>query len=260
MHTLQLLLGTVILRPYVFLFLVAYLIAAVYRIGVRRTFLFTIICWAVAFLSEYSSTRNGFPYGIYHYIETTRAQELWISNVPFMDSLSYTFLRFASMSMVLLVGWRPDRPWRFATASAVLVMILDIIIDPVANQGEKWFLGKIYYYPNGGWHFGVPLTNYLGWFLVGLTSIRLYLWLEQRLSSRSPRSPRSPRSEEKRNFHLPLGDYFGVGLYYGVALFNLGVTAYIGDYKLLAASSLVLTVTTLSCWYLRKSSGKHLQG
>lgn len=254
MTSFELLIGTIKLRPYVFIFLFFYLLAAIYLLGVRRTLLFTAICWLTAFISEYSSTRNGFPYGLYHYIETTRDRELWISNVPFMDSLSYTFLQFSALSMTLYgffglkngqlqlaKPWKPH--WLIAAVSAFMVMCLDVIIDPVANQGEKWFLGKIYFYPTGGSHFGVPLTNYAGWFLVGFVSILTYLKVEALLPLRQP---------TKRNYPLLFGDLWGVLLYLGVALFNLGVTLYIGDFRLFVASSLTLLIACRVVGLLRQ--------
>jgi hypothetical protein len=51
----------------------------------------------IAFACEYSSTRNGFPFGLYHYFDETRTRELWISNVPFWDSLSFVFLSYFSL-------------------------------------------------------------------------------------------------------------------------------------------------------------------
>ena len=72
MELLTLLWGTVLLRPYVFVFLAIYLTIAIFHFGVARAVIFTVIAYTVAFLSEYSSTRTGFPYGTYHYIETTR--------------------------------------------------------------------------------------------------------------------------------------------------------------------------------------------
>ena len=102
MEFFSLLWGTVLLRPYVFIFLAFYLTIAVINMGLARSLIFTILAYAVAFLSEYSSTRTGFPYGLYSYIETTRGQELWIANVPFMDSLSYAFLSYISYTVSLL--------------------------------------------------------------------------------------------------------------------------------------------------------------
>ena len=90
-----LLLGTVMLRPYVFIFLAVYLVANTLYFGLKQTLSFTVVGYFLVFLAEYSSTRIGVPFGFYYYIDTTRQQELWISNVPFMDSLSFTFLASA---------------------------------------------------------------------------------------------------------------------------------------------------------------------
>jgi putative membrane protein len=191
----RLLAGSVMLRPYVFVFLLAYLFAAVSRMGWARTATFTAIAWAVAYAAEFSSTRNGFPFGLYHYIDVTRDRELWISNVPFFDSLSFTFLCYLGHAVAVLL-WAPlvVRPNDFQVADtrairtstrvlltgAFLTMLLDVVIDPVTLQGDRWFLGRIYYYPNGGVHFGVPLSNYVGWFLVALASIGIFRVFERR--------------------------------------------------------------------------------
>ena len=106
METLSLLWGTVLLRPYVFIFLAVYLTIAILNMGVLRSLLLTILAYSIAFICEYSSTRNGFTFGFYTYIDTTRNQELWISNVPFMDSLSFSFLIYVSYTLSLFL-WAP---------------------------------------------------------------------------------------------------------------------------------------------------------
>src|SRR5690242_9206438 len=97
-----LLLKTILLRPYVFLFLAAFLFSAHRLLGWRRTGWFFLIGWITAFLCEFCSTRTGIPFGLYYYTGSTTGQELYISNVPFMDSLSFTFLLYASYCMALL--------------------------------------------------------------------------------------------------------------------------------------------------------------
>ena len=98
---LNLIFGTAFLRPYVFIFLAVYFIIGTVNMGWVRTSMFTFLSYGIAFLSEYSSTRNGFPYGFYSYIDTTRGRELWVVNVPLMDSLSYSFLAYVSLTMSL---------------------------------------------------------------------------------------------------------------------------------------------------------------
>ena len=93
---MHLLLSTIALRPYVFIFLASFLLIAIVNFGLRTTLLFTVLTYAVSLACEWSSVHNGFPFGLYHYIEATRGRELWVFGVPFMDSLSFTFLAFAS--------------------------------------------------------------------------------------------------------------------------------------------------------------------
>ena len=54
METISLLWGTVILRPYVFIFLSFYLAVAILNMGAVRSLLFTVLAYLLAFLCEYS--------------------------------------------------------------------------------------------------------------------------------------------------------------------------------------------------------------
>src|SRR6266567_4899025 len=185
-HVFQIAVGTVAMRPYVFAFLAAYLAAAVFHLGWRTTLWFTVAGYLISFVSEVSSINTGFPYGWYYYLDATKDRELWIAGVPFFDSLSYVFLAYCSYTTALLVvspvkAWR----WGFVTLEtrairkslSVLILgslfqvFLDIVIDPVALQGRRWFLGQIYGYNERGCHFGVPISNYIGWWLVGVLMV-----------------------------------------------------------------------------------------
>jgi putative membrane protein len=235
MDVLTRVVGMVVHRPYVFVFFAIYLFTAVTRLGWRRTAWFTVIAYAVAFAAEFSSTRNGFPFGLYHYVDTTRDRELWIANVPFWDSLSFTFLCYLGWRLgVFLYAPLVMAPgsfqvaetravatsWRVAITGATLMTLLDVVIDPLTVLGERWFLGKIYYYPEGGLYFGVPLSNFAGWFLVGLTTIRLYqlvdAWGGGHLDGGGVRV-------------LRRGGLLEPLLYLGILLFNLVLTFAIGE-------------------------------
>ena len=233
MEILRLLAGTLILRPYVFVFLAVYLFAAVTKIGWARTAAYTLVAWAIAYAAEFSSTRNGFPFGPYVYLDGTRDRELWLSNVPFFDSLSFSFLCYLGYALAVflyapllvrpgdlqVVDTRAIRTApRVLLTGAFLTMLLDWVIDPLTLQGERWFLGKIYYYPGGGLHFGVPLSNYAGWFLVAAATIAVY----QLLDRRAGWSQAGIR-------HVRYGGLLEPLLYLGVLGFNLGLTFWIGE-------------------------------
>src|SRR4051794_23865602 len=144
MDLLTRIVGMLVLRPYVFVFFGVYLVTAVTRMGWRRTMLFSVLAYLVAFTAEFSSTRNGIPFGLYHYIDVTRDRELWISNVPFWDSLSFTFLCYLGWRLGVTL-WapiivRPDdvqvldtravaTSWRACLAGAFLMTWLDVVID-----------------------------------------------------------------------------------------------------------------------------------
>jgi putative membrane protein len=103
------------------------------------------------------------------------------------------------------------------------MMYLDIIIDPVALRGDRWFLGKIYYYPGGGSYFGITLANFLGWYFVCFVILRLFVFLEKALFAKAP-------SFAGGNYrYKALGP---LGLYFGVLGFNLFMTFWIGEREL----------------------------
>jgi len=217
---MDLLLDTVALRPYVFAFLALFLAAGFVDLGWRRTLLFGAIAWPVACLSELSSTRTGVPFGLYHYTGATQGQEVYIADAPLMDSLSFTFLAYAGFCVArgLLAGRRPSRA-AVALVAGLCAMALDVVIDPLAVRGDRWFLGRIFYYAAGGSYFGVPLSNFAGWVLVCGGSVGLYLW-----------AVGAEGAAERRLWP-------GIALYYAVLVFNLVVTAWIGEWALVGVGS-----------------------
>jgi uncharacterized membrane protein len=227
--------GMVVLRPYVFVFFAVYLVTAVTRMGWRRTALFSLVAYVIAFAAEFSSTRNGFPFGTYHYIDVTRDRELWISNVPFWDSLSFTFLCYLGWRLGVLwyapLAMQPGdvrvvetrevaTSWRVCLTGALMMTWLDVVIDPLTVLGDRWFLGRMYYYPEGGIYFGVPLSNFVGWFVVGATTIRIFQLWER------AEGPRHPRTGARQ---VPYSGLLEPLVYVGILAFNLFLTFWIGE-------------------------------
>lgn len=248
---LQLLVGTVTLRPYVFIFLACYLGFAGQQLGWRRTLIYLVTGYFLAWASELSSIHTGFPYGLYFYIPATVNQELWFLGVPVMDSLSYVFLTYASYCLARLyqAGWqaragKADQTWvngpvQTVLLAAILFMLLDVVIDPLALRGYRWFLGQIYGYPEYGGYFGIPLSNFGGWFLVGLVMITVL----QRLDSWSPAARQQPAGQKP--WASP--PYQGTFLYFGILLFNVVLTFVVGEMLLgLIAVVLFVLLTSLA--------------
>jgi hypothetical protein len=226
---MNLLLSTIALRPYVFVFLASFLFIAIVNFGLRTTILFTLLTYGVSLACEWSSVHNGFPFGLYHYVEATRGRELWVFGVPFMDSLSFTFLGFASYSVALLLASplyrrgadvrildtremrRAPRVWLMA---ALFMVMVDMVVDPLSVLGGRWFLGRIFWYDPPGPHFGVPISNYLGWYFVAAITIAIFQWLDAALNRGAGR----PRGCVPS---MPSRALLGPALYAGIVLFGI---------------------------------------
>jgi len=245
---------TLLLRPYVFIFLTSFLIIGRLLLGWTRTVLFLLASVVTAFLCEFSSTRVGVPFGFYYYTGSTVGEELYISNVPFMDSLSFAFLLFASYCLALVfllpsvAGHGQSRlqlvldptvrtSWAPLLLTATFLTFIDVVIDPVALRGDRWFLGQIYGYPDPGIYFGIPLMNFVGWAVVGLIALSVYFVIDRHL----PPLPLDDAESAMTTYIL-----LGCALYYGVLLFNLTITFWIGESLLgLVGVMIYLPITIL---------------
>ncbi len=228
---LDALLQTLATRPYVFVFLAAFLVISTLNRGIARTLILLIAGYWIAFVSEYCSIHWGFPYGDYFYIEESFAGELALAGVPFWDSISYSFIAYASLETASYLKWRPR-----ILAAALLMVGADVVIDPVAVRGAEWFLGQVFFYPEGGIYFGVPLSNFVGWFVVGFLILTASQALSTRLALKDP-SVRFPQ----------LGPYF----YYSILIFMWTVSIAIGEF-LLTLVGLLLHSPIFYLLYRRK--------
>ncbi len=252
MEILSLLIATIILRPYVFILLLMHLISGGLQLGPKRIVIFTTLAYVIAFTSEYASTRIGIPYGLYIYTGETHGKELYVSNVPFMDSLSYAFLAYFSYSLAILVTSqlyrngldiqvvRDKKLWHSGGVlilAAIFFVLQDVVVDPVALRGAAWFLGQIFYYPDSGIYFGVPLSNFVGWLIVGLAIIYSFQRLDRFVCE-------WPAFRDEGTRYVPAKALLGPACYFATMLFNLFITFYIGEY-ILGFVSLIITGTLL---------------
>ncbi len=243
-HIFDIVIGTVALRPYVFAFFGAFLAVCVPHVGWKRTLSFTLAGYCIAFGSEWLSINTGLPYGWYYYIDTTSSRELWVAGVPFFDSLSYVFLAYCSYATALFI-LSPLKAWRWNVATletrrirrsfaalllgALLQTGLDVVIDPVALQGRRWFLGQIYGYRERGIHFGVPLSNYGGWLLTSLFLIAAFQLIDARRQDKPATGVVA----------LPFRSLLGPLLYLSVLIFNIAMTLFIGEQLMALCGSLM---------------------
>jgi putative membrane protein len=261
---LRLFWGTVLLRPYVFAFLAAYIVAGWRHVGWKKTLAYIPVGYTLAWISEFSSIHWGFPYGDYFYIQSTAQRELWVFGVPFMDSLSYVFLSYCSYSLavflmtplahrsgnlIVLETSRIRRSWQTLILGAFFFVLLDVVIDPVALLGERWFLGKIYGYRYDGFYFGIPMSNFAGWFLVGAV-LTASLQALDRISLLDSKLPN----------RLSWMRLLGPALYFSVLIFNIVVTFSIGEMLLGLVDLLLLSALLVPMIFFTIHKNSSLSG
>ena len=232
------LLGSFVARPYVVLFLLAFLMLSWLEQGKLRTLIWLLSGYLIALAAEWGSINHGIPFGYYAYHYEMLEQDLVVLGVPFFDSLSFAFLSYASFSFAqyfLSAHWRSGLNVQRVTLrttrnsplagflGAFFMMVLDWITDPVAHLGKHWFLGDIYHYPEPGWHFDVTFANYIGWFVVGWAILLVNQYVDRLLHQR----------EVARGQVLRLAYFPGKGLlapffWFGIAVFMLGINAWLG--------------------------------
>lgn len=245
---------TLLHRPYVFAFLIAFLVIAGRHLGLRRTLCWLVSGFAIAVASEASSIRNGFPYGMYHYIYENLQGEWLLFGVPVWDSLSYPFMIYAGYAMAVQFQHTHLRTYALTHSilGAFLTMVLDIIIDPLTVLGDRWFLGHIYYYPHGGPYFGIPLTNFAGWFLVPCAVIffNQLLWRFRRRHVAERVTPDGAvRGQD------PPPSWLGALFYLSIACFNIAITFWIGEWHIGLASLGWLSIPVGMLFF--RSTGRH---
>ena len=232
------LLYSLVTRPYVVLFLLAFLALSWLEQGKLRTVIWLVSGYLVALIAEWGSINHGIPFGYYAYHYDVLEQDLLILGVPFFDSLSFVFLSYASFSFAqffLSTHWRSGfnvqrvtlratRNGRLACfMGAFFMMVLDWITDPVAHLGKHWFLGDIYHYPETGWHFDVTFANYIGWFIVGWVIIFINQQVDKLLSQ-----PEISRDRSLQLVYLPGKGLLAPLFWFGIAAFVLAITAWLG--------------------------------
>ncbi|MZH42595.1 MAG: carotenoid biosynthesis protein, partial [Nitrospinae bacterium] len=131
-------------------------------------------------------------------------------------------------------------------SASILCMMLDVIIDPAAFLGDRWFLGKIYYYKEEGEYFHIPLTNFAGWFFVAGVTLSCFAVLDRWLDKKIPFHP---------GYQLPAQALLGPGIYFGVLIFNLAVTFYIEEALLGLIGTLIsLAIFSLALFRVKLST------
>jgi hypothetical protein len=126
--------------------------------------------------------------------------------------------------------------------AVMFFVLIDVVIDPLALRGSRWFLGQIYGYYADGVYFGVPVANFVGWGVVGIVLITVHRLLDGVFWQR-------PQQQQDWGVRwVPYRGLLGPILYLGVYGFNVYMTFYIQEYLLALVDLLVFLPMLILAW------------
>lgn len=132
------------------------------RYGIGGIVVFFVLCLGISNIMENIGVLTGFPFGPYHYTDVL-GPKLFV--VPLLIGPGYLgtgYLSWVLANILLETDRRRDVLSTFATPllGTFIMVGWDACLDPGSST-----ISRIWIWETGGGYFGVPLTNYLGWFL-----------------------------------------------------------------------------------------------
>ncbi len=134
-------------------------------LGRRAILTFFLLFLVVGNLVENLGVTTGFPFGHYYFTDRMGPK---LFHVPILLGLAYLGMGYISWTLALLIlgnrnARNPLAGFRVVAVPLVasfLIVAWDFSQDPVWSTIERCWI-----WPHGGAYFGVPVSNFLGWYL-----------------------------------------------------------------------------------------------
>jgi putative membrane protein len=153
-------------------FAVALLHAKV-RLGWKAMMLMVGTTTLVSLIFESVGVATGWIYGPYHYTEFLQPKFLGLT--PILVPLGWFLMLYPSFVLadwILPTTWRPSqRLLGVAAVGAFAMTAWDMVMDPTRVYAGMWT------WEVEGPYFGVPLQNYLGWWITIFTVLAIFIHL-----------------------------------------------------------------------------------
>ncbi len=174
---------------------------AFFELGGRRALIFVVLSAAIGFLAEVLGTSTGIPFGKYSYGDLLGPKVL---GVPIVVPLVWFVIAYIALSMVEggvsgRIGSRSAGAFSTTTSAVpepdanhgrrnyLLIALLaafgamswDLLIDPMFSSYQYWTWDSNQFFSIPTLS-GIPLTNFVGWFVIVFLVISAYLLLVPR--------------------------------------------------------------------------------
>ena len=144
------------------------------RYGMKNMLIFFVLSFVVSTFFEALSVRTGFPFGNYHYNIPGPS----LLDVPLTTMILYFGMGYLAWSVGHVLtgqcGKKLEGLYIFLTpfVGAAVMVMWDVVMDPINSTLADSWGGWVWH--DGGNYFGVPISNYLGWYFVVYLFMQLY--------------------------------------------------------------------------------------
>jgi len=179
------------------------LVCAMYY-GKKDALVFFLIVFVTGWLYETCSIMTGFPFGHYYYSDILGPK---LGNVPVLIMFMYFGVGVMSWFIAHILLGKYDNKLKgkdfvlISIISAFVMTMWDVTLDPVAATITGEWVWR-----DGGPYFGVPLVNFLGWFLCVFTFFAIFAAYQFMKKS----NPSLVIMKEKSSWLLPIAGYLAV--------------------------------------------------
>ncbi len=160
-------------------------------LGRRAIVAFFLLFLVVGNSIENLGVATGFPFGHYYFTDHMGPK---LFHVPILLGLAYLGMGYISWTLALLILGNRNTKNRLARfrfvalplMASFLMVAWDFSQDPVWSTIERCWI-----WPQGGAYFGVPISNFFGWYLTVYVFYQLFaLYLRRSSTGLSPLSTR----------------------------------------------------------------------
>jgi uncharacterized membrane protein len=168
------------------------------RFGIKGIIVFFLIAFIVSNVLENISIVTGFPFGHFYYADLGVP---FLFNVPITIGPMYFAMGYVSWSVASTLLKNKATLLTLPLVAAFLMTMWDVVMDPISAT-----IDRAWTWVGGGSYFGVPLSNFFGWFI---TVFIFYILFAVYLKKYGHSKNQSARQELE-----PASMYFLVGLSY----------------------------------------------
>jgi uncharacterized membrane protein len=134
--------------------------------------LFAVTCLSVGVASESLSLRTGFPFGHYYFTDVM-GPKVW--SLPVLLVLAYLGIGYCSWVLAVLILGVREKPLHAFHAVAVSALAAFIMLAWDLSMEADWStVDKAWIWRDGGLYFGVPVSNFFGWYLTAYLFFQIF--------------------------------------------------------------------------------------